>query len=250
MNAGPQDSAPGEPAVSGVPPRRSRRGNPNAWMVTFTDLVALMLTFFVMIFAMSTVKTEKWQSLTDSLRQHLSSVLDRAPASPTLRLDMPASDVTPGADLDYVEKLIRGQLKTVLPPERFRIRHATGRLLVSLPSDLLFASGEDDLREEAADAVFALGGVLENLPNRVGVAGHADPRKPEDGPPSNWELSLHRARSVAAGLENAGYEGRMAVRGYGASRFSELPEALPLARRHALARRVDIVIHGAAREPQ
>lgn len=247
MSAG-RHSAPGGAPTAGVPRRAGRRNNPNAWMVTFTDLVALMLTFFVMIFAMSTVKTEKWQSLTDSLRQNLSSVLEQRPAAPTVSLDMPAREVTPGADLDYVEKLVRGQLDTVLPAEAVRIRHAADRLFVSLPSDLLFASGDDDLRQDAADAVFALGGVLENLPNRVGVAGHADPRKPARGAPSNWELSLRRARSVAAGLEDSGYAGAMNVRGYGASRFAELPRDLPPARRRALARRVDVVIHAAARE--
>ena len=31
-----------------------------AWMVIFTDMVSLLLTYFVMLFAMSNVKVDKW----------------------------------------------------------------------------------------------------------------------------------------------------------------------------------------------
>jgi len=48
------------------PPAESQRSS-QAWLVTFTDLVALMLTFFVMLFAMSKVEQRKWQNLTDAL---------------------------------------------------------------------------------------------------------------------------------------------------------------------------------------
>lgn len=233
-----------------LPRRAPRRNDPNAWMVTFTDLVALMLTFFVMIFAMSTVKTEEWQSLTDSLRRNLSSVLDQAPAAPTLRLDMPSKDVTPGADLDYVARLMRGQIADALPDDTAFVRREAGRLFVSLPSDLLFRTGDDNLTKQAADAVFALGGVLRNLPNRIEVAGHADPRKPRSRYPSNWELSLRRARAVATALRAAGYDGRVIARGYGDAQFGALPSDLPAERRNALARRVDIVIGALAREPR
>ena len=43
------------------------RGPSKAWMITFTDLVSLMLTFFVMLFAMSNVKIDKWESMIDVL---------------------------------------------------------------------------------------------------------------------------------------------------------------------------------------
>jgi chemotaxis protein MotB len=232
----------------GLPPRRARHDNANAWMVTFTDLVALMLTFFVMIFAMSTVKTEAWQNLTQSLREQLSSVISTSPASPALRLDMPMANEAPGADLDYVAELMRGQIASALPDDAAFVRREAGRLFVSLPSDLLFETGDHALTKEAAETVFALGGVLRNLPNRVEVAGHADPRKPRGRYPSNWELSLRRAQSVAVALRKAGYDGGVIARGYGDAQFGALPDEWPLVRRNALARRVDIVIGAAGRD--
>ena len=32
----------------------------NAWLVTFADVIALLLAFFVMLFSMSNIKTETW----------------------------------------------------------------------------------------------------------------------------------------------------------------------------------------------
>ncbi|MDH5189305.1 MAG: flagellar motor protein MotB, partial [Rhodospirillaceae bacterium] len=42
-----------------------------AWMVTFTDLVSLMLTFFVLLFSMSNVKMDEWEAMIDTLTQTL-----------------------------------------------------------------------------------------------------------------------------------------------------------------------------------
>jgi chemotaxis protein MotB len=236
------------PAVMGD--RNGRRTSPNAWMVTFTDLVALMLTFFVMIFAMSTVKLDDWQSVTDSLREHLDSVVGQQVAAPALRLDVPAPDRPAGADLDYLAELLRGQLRSTPALADARVRVEDERLYLSLPADLLFETGRYALTETAAGAVFAIGGVLRNLPNGIEVVGHADPRQPQSRYPSNWELSLLRARAVASALVDAGVPAPLRARGHGDALYAELPDTLPTARRHALARRVDLVIQATARDPE
>ena len=230
---------------------QGRRGGDSAgaWMVTFTDLVALLLTFFVMIFAMSHVKTADWSSLTESLRRHLNSVAGQTVASPSLRMDVPSPDRQPGADLDYLAELLAGHLSEAPALADARLRRGEDRLFVSLPADLLFTAGDFTLTPQAADAVFELGGVLRNMPNALAVVGHADPRKPDSSYPSNWELSLLRAQSVAAALRAGGVDGRIRARGQGDSRFAELPVRAEQADRFALARRVDLVIHETVREP-
>lgn len=234
------------PAVIGG--SRRRGDSTGAWMVTFTDLVALLLTFFVMIFAMSTVKVADWQSLTESLRRQLSSVVGTPTATPSMRLDVPTAERAPGTDLDYLFELLRGQLRGTPPLDQARMRLEEGQLYVSLPSDLLFRPGGYDLTDEAAEAVFAIGGVLRNLSNMIEVVGHADPRKPQRSYPSNWELSLLRARAVAAALRDAGVEDAIRARGHGDALFHQLPETGSAAERRALARRVDLVIQDAGRE--
>ena len=224
-----------------------RRNNPNAWLLTFTDLVALLLTFFVMLFSMSAVKTGEWQSLVDSLNERLSGVIEKPVATPSFRLDMPSRDVQPGADLDYVTEVLRTQLAETPALDRSVVRRASDRVVVSFPADVLFASGDFRLTEQARRAIFALGGVLRNFNNRIEVAGHADPRQPQSLYPSNWELSLLRAQAVAMGLRDSGLDLAIVARGYGDGQYGNLPADLATRTRQALARRVDVVIGQAAR---
>lgn len=241
-----QHPAPEAPRPMITPARR--KDDSQAWLFTFTDLIALMITFFVLIFAMSTVKTGEWQTLTDSLRERLSTLLEERQATPSMRLDMPDSKITPGSDLDYVANVLRELLRESPGLRESVVRREADRVFLSMPADMLFASGDYTLDSNAARAVFDLGGVLRNLSNRVSVAGHADPRQPRARYPSNWELSLLRAQSVAAALRESGYRGRVIARGYGDAQYGELPEDLSQAERNALARRVDVVIDQAARE--
>ncbi|SDF94038.1 chemotaxis protein MotB [Limimonas halophila] len=233
----------------GVSARDSKNdGAGDSWLVTFTDLVALMLTFFVMLFAMQSVDNAKWQNLTDSLQERLSSVMNNKQASPTLQLDMPGKDAPPGADLDYIGEVVRTQLDANSVLDQSLVRRKGNRLFISMPGRLLFESGSYQLTDKAREAVFALGGFLRNISNRVQVAGYADPRKPTQRYPSNWELSVLRARTVATALQNAGYAGGVVTYGYGDAQYDGLPEDLPDARRRELGRRVDVIVSRNARE--
>jgi chemotaxis protein MotB len=224
------------------------RNDPHAWLITFTDLMALLLTFFVMLFAMSTINTSDWHNLSQSLRERLSTLIDQPQASPTFRLDMPTPDTAPGRDLDYVSEILRAHIADSTRLSAAELRRDGGRVILSLPADMLFETGAYRLTERAANAVFALSGVLRNVPNRIEVAGHADPRQPIDRYPSNWELSLLRAQSVASALQEGGYNAPIVARGYGDTQFDDLSKDLPTSERRALARRVDIVVGAAAQE--
>ncbi|MFP4386149.1 MAG: flagellar motor protein MotB, partial [Alphaproteobacteria bacterium] len=122
------------------------------------------------------------------------------------------------------------------------------RLVVSLPSDLLFASGQTEISSEGRQALFELGGILARLQNRIEVIGHSDPR-PITNPAqatykTNWQLSLARAAQVARILRDVGYERDITVRGLSSARYDELPQKLSQEERYDLSRRVDIIIMG------
>ena len=48
-----------------------RRNYSKGWMITFADLLSLMLAFFVLLFAMSKVEVDSWKALVDSLSNRL-----------------------------------------------------------------------------------------------------------------------------------------------------------------------------------
>ncbi len=220
------------------------KGSRPAWLVTFTDLVALMLTFFVMLFAMMSIEAAAWRSVSDSLAEQLRRIDVPAVVRPDELLDMPDVRVAPGANLDYLSALLERRLAEMPDLAGGRVERRADHLVVSLPGDLLFAAGTATPRAGARSALFEMGGLLRHIENVIEVAGHADPRAVRNGPwPSNWELSLSRAAAVAALLRSAGVRGEVVVLGYGHSRYDTLPVSLEREERLALARRVEILIH-------
>ncbi|MEX2630674.1 MAG: flagellar motor protein MotB [Tistlia sp.] len=209
-----------------------RHGEGQAWMVTFTDLIALMLTFFVMLFAMMKVDEQHWQGLTASLADRLDGIAGPSTASPRYARDSEATALLPATDLDYLSALIGARLQQRDDAGAYQVERGLDSLIVRLPTRLAFGPGDSEPRAAAAAAMAALAETLRHLENRVELAGYADGREPAAPYASSWELSLLRAVAVAGVLREAGYERPIAVQGYGDSAAE--PGRLG---------RVDLVIH-------
>ena len=214
-----------------------------AWLVTFADLVALMITFFVMLFATQKVDIGKWESLVDTLSMRLNPNQTILIARPSAEKNAERLSRERAINLDYLEKVIQSKARSQPELAGLSLVRLEDRLVVTLPTDLLFAPGKADTVATARPILFVLAGVLATIGNSVDVVGHADPRPIENSHfATNWQLSVARAVAVANELRRAGYHREMSPSGFGASAFRELPSTLPLQRRIDLARRVDIVI--------
>lgn len=139
------------------------------------------------------------------------------------------------ADLGENQDSLRGQLNLVkaerellkaLQPEISRgtiLLIPSGDVLtIQLHSNLLFDSGQDQLKADGIDALKRVGGVLKDFPDRqVRVAGYTD-ASPIRGAlqerfPSNKELSEARAKSALQALEDGGLTSNVSAEGHGDS---------------------------------
>jgi chemotaxis protein MotB len=228
MNGDPPDKL--QPDISSV-----------GWMVTFTDLVSLMLTFFVMLFAMSHVGIGKWESITDSLSLSLNPGYALSAAPTSARHSISTTFRKRAINLDYLSVVLDETIHADPLLQTARLVRYDDRLVIVLPGDLLFESDSSVLSEKARKAVFDIGGVLRNIGNEIAVKGHTDPAAPSSRYVSNWELSTARAIAVRNALRRSGYDRDMLAFGVADSAFATLPD-LPEDQKRALARRVDIVI--------
>lgn len=219
------------------------------WMITFSDLISLLLAFFVLLFSMYSVKFDRWQSTVESLSEALNPRRADAIAPFTSPFNIAKVSRKRVFDLDYLATLLQQSFNGDALLAESHIMRRPDRLIVALPGDLLFDPGRAVLTQGARDAIFNLGGILRSLGNQIGVNGHSDPA-PVNNPEyaSNWELSLARAAAVANALRRSGYEKEIVAYGFADSRYDELPP-MNVNRRHALARRVDIVIFATAGSP-
>jgi chemotaxis protein MotB len=229
-----------------------------AWLLTFTDLVALMLAFFVLLFAMSQVEQRKWDGLVGSLASDLSALQSSETTKPAVEYHPKEDAVVPGAALDYLTPVIRQQVATHPLLARAAIHRSAERLVISLPAGLLYRPGAVALAPQARDIGSALGSVLRNLNNRIAIEAHL--ARPGAAPAGwrDWDLALARAAAFAGILTRSGYRGPIVAHGMVGSGLNlDAPiEGVPIQDAPIQDApiqddgRLDVVIHELAQEPR
>jgi chemotaxis protein MotB len=131
-----------------------------AWMVSYSDLVTQLLTFFIMLFALSAAATE------DQLKK-IKEKIDNYVVQ------------------NHLEKFVST-----------KITQKEG-LIVTFSEKYMFDSGKADIYSEAKEVIKNIASLLVDEPNRISIEGHTD-NTPINTPefPSNWELSTKRATNV------------------------------------------------------
>ena len=214
-----------------------------SWMLIFTDLVSLMLTFFVLLFSMSVVKVEAWNNIVSALSQSLKPSERTAQTEAASSFDISTLSMRRAINLDYLASVLEKVMASDELLKNAQLMRLEDRLVIGLPGDRLFLSDNAVLSLDATKALSNLGGVLRNIGNQIGTNGHTDPT-PLKGSQytSNWELSMGRATAVANALKRFGYKEDIISFGYASGRFMELPD-LPDAERRVMGRRIDIVVY-------
>ena len=218
-------------------------GLSSVWLVIFADLVALMLTFFVMLFSMSNVTAESWKKMVDALADALNPTSEeKIDTTPDVKTNIDLVFRRQAINLDYLQAVLEQKVINSKELKGSQLTLLEDRLVVSLPGSLLFGPNSASLKKTAKDPLFSLGGLLGNVENRLGINGYADEKNFEGKKyNSNWELSLARSISVGNAFRQAGYSGELLNFGYGNAHSSYLKNASE-DQRNILSRRVDVVI--------
>jgi chemotaxis protein MotB len=103
-------------------------------------------------------------------------------------------------------KSLTDRLRSMIDAGKLSVKIRKGRMLISLPNDVLFDSGSAVLKKAGQDAVAQVAQALSGLSDRQFlVAGHTDDKPIHSARfPSNWELSTERAVIVTRFLVSKG----------------------------------------------
>lgn len=221
------------------------------WMTTYSDLMSLLLCFFVLLFAYSSLDTAKFREVISSLRGAL-GILDSGPAllnenqlpihSNPVQQDYPTDR---SLQITRVANRISALLEENGIDERVEVAIDYRRgVVIRFRDAVLFDFAKAEIRPESEAFLDRIASILRELPNDLIIEGHTDniPVKPNSEFDSNWDLSTQRAvRVLSYLLETAGVgpPERLSASGYGEYRpivanDSEL--------NRAQNRRVDIVV--------
>ncbi|MBL8642865.1 MAG: hypothetical protein JNK21_02945 [Rhodospirillaceae bacterium] len=167
------------------------------WLITFVDLVMLLLSFFVLMFAMAQPDAARYAAIAQSAAAALKPGAvgnDKFVSSRTyVREDDDNLD-----DMSYLAAALKAASAQSADLKALQFRSTERAVMVSLPGVL--APDSVRVAPEAMPAVFDLAGVLANIGNPIAVVGSAE------GSSESWSKGLMQANVVAAALKKAGYD--------------------------------------------
>lgn len=203
------------------------KGSP-AWMTTFSDLMNLLLCFFVLLFSMSTVDAQKFEMVIASLQSSFSILpaggssvgegqMVSAGVSQLEFLDKFYKEETNSQAEEQEEKTLEEEYEEKALEESEEMAEQIEQqaqeegiqnevevdfnaqyVLITLNGALLFDSGSADIREDAYPLVDKIGAILGRYDqNIIEIEGHTD-NVPINTPKfeNNDVLSMYRALSV------------------------------------------------------
>jgi len=210
-----------------------------SWMVTFADLVTLLLVFFVLLFSMSSIETEKFKSVMSSIQIALNtqttfsipkvdkdiSIVEPLNELPQLEITQPQQQQA--EEIKEIEEEFDDSqdfyqdIKTVMHEKQFGehvLIHREGkRITITVKGALLFDSGDSELIPRSLPIFNTILQLFNQYADySINIKGHTDDR-PINTPqfPSNWELSAIRATTVLRYFIAQGIEPeRMAASGF------------------------------------
>jgi chemotaxis protein MotB len=239
-------------------PTMMRRGSNHpaglnrTWLMTFNDMLTLLLTFFVLIISMSPLEADKVKGVAEAARKALglTEARERTKKGVIEPFLLPIRD----EDIEKERaKAVSRPAGGVLPDKREALARSLSRLKgvkilpleegssLSLEETMLFSSSSAEILGEASPLLEELGKIINNADVFVRVEGNTDDLPVMTGQfPSNWELSMARAVNVVKYLISMGDVApeRLSAAGYADTR-PKVPNVNPQNRQ--LNRRVEII---------
>jgi chemotaxis protein MotB len=179
--------------------------NAERWLLTYADLITLLMVFFVVLYSMSTADSEKFKKISAALSQAFSvDVLQGASAAGitdgVTTPDAPIDDLINNNDVPQVQRL-KTKIDALIQGSSQAPDVSVGRdkdgLVIRLSGSYLFDSGRAELKPNSLAVLDTIANEIRTQPNDIRVDGHTD-STPIDSPryPTNWELSSARALAV------------------------------------------------------
>ena len=213
--------------------------NLERWLLTYADLITLLLGFFVVLYTVSQISATRYEAVTDALKGAFGGQIEAARANAVIQpirltRQMLSDTLADALDLALEDQPELKNTVTLVPQ--------FDGIALRFQDRVLFDLGEADIKPEARKLLLSLVKVLSRFPNRLRVDGHTDDLPIHNAKfASNWQLSTARAANVTHLLqEQGGIDGqRITATGHAAFRPAT-PNTSPENR--AINRRVEIVV--------
>lgn len=177
----------------------------DGWLATYADTVTLLLTFFVLLYSLSTVDSQKLQQIAAAMQSAFSgkadkSILEFNSSSGDVPIvgkpQLTVEDAQENENLEIVEDVLTYIKENDLEND-VQIYEDEKGLNIQMKDSVLFDTGKAELRSDSKNVLDKVSDLIGKVDNKIIIEGHTDNlpiNKP--GMPNNWHLSSDRALSV------------------------------------------------------
>jgi len=181
--------------------------DPNFWMLTFSDMNTLMLTFFVMLISMSSFDTQIFRDYAGSIKESLVSITGGAGV---FKRQGGGIIISRREALVKAKKGISGQILSELTKE-LDVMVSDEGWTIKIPGRIIFDKNSYLIKPEAEKYLKKIATFIWKTRGEVRIVGYADKSEKD-----KWYLSIKRASSVLNALlkEKNIDPARMSIMGY------------------------------------
>ncbi|HET7657118.1 MAG TPA: flagellar motor protein MotB [Bacillales bacterium] len=234
--------------------RHAQEGDRDRWLITYSDMITLLLIFFIVLYSMSQVQQTKFNALIKSLQDAFEVKTTQSAPSNKIGIDVPHLNVPSvkkpkpktnedTQELDELYAKLQNYIKEHHLSTQMALVDLPRGVQITFRDSILFDLGSDQLKPQAFPVLHDVGGLINTVDSPVSVEGYTDdiPISQPSRFRSNWELSTARALSVRQYLDDHTQiaSSRFRVTGYG-KYHPVAPNDTPAHR--AENRRVNIVV--------
>lgn len=188
--------------------KKAEKGAPK-WMVTYGDMMTLLLTFFIMLLSFANMDIVKFRDVTGSVEKAFGIQRIIKEPSPQTGMPMPipmeADPSKVEAEKERLVNLLRATAKEEGLDRTIFITMDQRGVKMEIAGSVMFAPGDVNLLPEAQRLFSKMVPMIRETPYRIIVEGHTDDMPiRSDRFPSNWELSAVRSATVVRFFIEAG----------------------------------------------
>lgn len=177
---------------------RGEEGGNERWLLTYADLITLLVVFFIILYAQSIVDQHKFSELALSFRQTFSvGVLQGAPNTGAIIGRGGRVGPIQISQINYIQNQIGKAIEDHNLTNEVTVGMQRDGLHITIEGSVLFRSGEVSLRSQAGSILDQVAPKIRSWDGQIRIEGNTD-NIPFHSTlyPSNWELSTARAVSV------------------------------------------------------
>lgn len=216
------------------------------WMTTYGDLMTQLLIFFVLLFSLSSVDTQKFDLAMTSLQGSLGIIYGGKTLQEGEFIEEGEMGQSPVSELEHRQFLeLEKKIEDVISQNDLngvQVNMDERGITISFTEGVLFDSGKAYIKDNEKVILDKIAPILKESQHQIRVEGHTDNRPIHTAEfPSNWELSTTRAVNVIRYFIE---KHNMSPYILSASGYSEYRPIAPndTENHRALNRRVDIII--------